>query len=972
MVDYTGEEARLARLLRRVALAAALLAIVALVGAYFGPTAAFFTQPPFVSNSVAALGLLALLAWFAAADVRRFRALAVILAGSLGLGAAVFILLIFSPNGPAQQAPLLIGAVVCAALAVAVAWALMQARPAAPAWQPWMTDKPLTRAEQVGRAVSVVVGLASVVGVAAHIVFSFTGPAEVVAFFTQPLMVGGSAVKIGALAACLLLAAWDIRRRQEMLTVFILANAVSLVAVLVTHLGINRFGATAVVLGGATTTTRDIMLGALLLDGSVIALFALLLAAMNRALLDHVVYFTPLQFRALEAVSETLIEGGASETTPPYQIALRADGYLGSFASRRIWVSRIAVMGVDFLPLLWLQPPLRFQNPALRRDFIDLHFKHEVVNARGLYALLERHAPDLIDIIEAGMRFNMQMTYLGYYGDPRVQAAIGYTPFSERPEGRKAKPIRRHPPLNVTTPEDLRRVGTDTISSADVVVIGSGAAGAVLAHQLAAQGRDVLVLEKGLYVPPDDFSEDEVDMISRLYREGAFQISQSLRFTILQGSCVGGTTVVNNAVCFDTPERVLRRWNDPAGANAGIDETAYCASQQAVRDLLSVKSIKDSTKTRPWEDVLNPGDRFISKGVAAYLKDQPHEYDVIEANIVDCLGCGYCNIGCRYGRKLSMLDTLLPEAQQAHGARFRILSEAEAVRLNGEGGVVREIVVRLGGRRELRIRNPKTVIVSAGTVASSWLLMQSGVGKGALPVGRGISFNMGSPLHGYFGEKIDSYAGLQIAHYLALKDHPEFVYETWYNPPIAQALTMPGWLDTHFRNMQHYDQMAAVGVLVGTEPVAYLKPSTLFRGMPDVVYRPTARDLDALVEALVILGRILFAAGALEVYASTRKHRSYTSGRALYTSEGDLDHLRDLVKDDRDILLGTGHPQGGNAISKVRGVDGARGGVVAPDFRVHGFSNLYVCDASVFPSATTVNPQLSVMTMAHYAAGLIQ
>ena len=972
MVAYSPEEIRLGRLLRGIALAATAACLITLVGAYVGPSTTFFVEPPFVSNTVAAVGLLALLAWFAAADVRRFRAMIATLVGGFALGAVILALLYFSPNGSAQGALLLVSAALCAALALIVGGFASQARSPAPPWTPWMTDKALSGWEGVGRLLCGLLGVGAAVAVIGHAVFSYTGPAGLVAFFRQPLMVGGSAVKIGVLAACLLLAAWDIRRHREMLTVFILGNAVSLVAVIVTHLGINQFGDAAVTVEGFTTTARNVMFGALLLDAGVVVVFAILLLMMNRRLLDHLGFFAPLQFRALEAIAETLIEGGDLEAVPPYQIALRADTYLSSFESRRIWVARLAVTGLDFTPLLHLQPPLRFLSPAARREFIDLHFKHEVVQSRGVYALLERRAGWIIDIIEGAVRFNIQMAYIGYYGDPRVQKGIGYTPFSERPEGRKAKPIRKYAPLNVISPDDLRRQGTDTIPNADAVVIGSGAAGALLAHQLAEAGRDVLVLEKGLYVHPDDFSEDEVEMVSRLYRDGAFQIAQSLRFTILQGSCVGGTTVVNNAVCFDTPDRILARWNDPAGANAGIDVTAYRQSQAAVRDLLSIKSIKESSKTRPWEDVLNPGDRFISKGVEAYLQGQPYEYDVIEANITDCLGCGYCNIGCKYGRKLSMLDTLLPKAQQEHRDHFRVISEAEAVRLNGDNGTVREIVVRLQDRRELRIRNPKTVVVSGGTIASSWLLMQSGVGRGELPVGRGISFNMGSPLHGFFGEKVDSYAGLQIAHYLALKDHPEFVYETWYNPPVAQAITMPGWLDTHFNNMRHYDQMAAVGVLVGTEPVAYLTPSRLFRGLPDVIYKPTERDLNALIEALNILGKILFAAGAQEVYASTRKYRSYASGRARYESVEDLDNLRDLVRDERDILLGTGHPQGGNAISKTRGRNGTTGGVVAPDFRVYGYNNLYVCDASVFPGATTVNPQLSVMTMAHYAANLIR
>ena len=43
-------------------------------------------------------------------------------------------------------------------------------------------------------------------------------------------------------------------------------------------------------------------------------------------------------------------------------------------------------------------------------------------------------------------------------------------------------------------------------------------------------------------------------------------------------------------------------------------------------------------------------------------------------------------------------------------------------------------------------------------------------------------------------------------------------------------------------------------------------------------------------------------------------------------------------------------------------------GVVDEDFKVHDIENLYVCDASVFPAPITVNPQLTVMALAHYAA----
>jgi choline dehydrogenase-like flavoprotein len=78
------------------------------------------------------------------------------------------------------------------------------------------------------------------------------------------------------------------------------------------------------------------------------------------------------------------------------------------------------------------------------------------------------------------------------------------------------------------------------------------------------------------------------------------------------------------------------------------------------------------------------------------------------------------------------------------------------------------------------------------------------------------------------------------------------------------------------------------------------------------------------------------------------------------------ERIRKDVKASRDISTGTGHPQGGNVMSN----DPATG-VVDSGFKVFGFENLFVCDASVFPTSLGVNPQVTVMALAHYAAPLI-
>ena len=991
MVNYSPSETQLQRLLNRIAAVAALIFVVGCILAS-GQSTSSLLGSPLGALAVAGPGLLGLLAWFGAADVRRHRQLIYLLVFGFGVGVIICVGLAITT---AQTLPLLPIAGVLVIGIVLVALRLNGAQTKAAIWSPWLTDKPfLSDWEKIGRVVVLVLGVASLLAAGAVVIAARMGWSGV--WLAPAVLTAGAALYLALMGACALFFARDVRRYTEIFTLFILGAVAGLVVALCVLRGQSN--------SGIPLDFGNSGLILTLVLAAIAAICIALKALMNRPLLDYLGFFNALDFRTLEAVAESLIDGKGAEKSTPYRIALRTDNYLSSFRSQRLWLAKGALMLLEFAPLTAFMPPINFLNPALRKDFIDANFKRNIVEARGIYWLFRQFEQSSnsfislvgrrsVDVIEGALRFNMQLTYIGYYSDPDAHAAIGYKPFSQREKNFPVKPIRRYPPLQVITPRDLSNSATDVIRNADVVIIGSGAGGGILAEQLASQGREVLLLEKGPYVPPDDFSEDEVDMLSKLYSDGALQIAQSLHFTILQGSCVGGTTVVNNAVCFETPQPVLDKWNEPSGWNAGIDDAIFRQAQQAVMKRMNIRRIDESLVTRPNDlaNVLNPGDSVLEQGIRNLMSAQTgadadkYEFGIVKANITDCLGCGYCNIGCAYGRKMSVLDEVLPCAQKTHGPdKFRIIADAKVTRLmsgnqvGSSGKKITGIVVEIAGKRELVIQNPKTVIVSAGTIASSWLLMQSGIGKD-LPVGRGLSFNMGSPLYGVFPNKLDSYAGLQIAHYLKVKDHPGFVLETWYNPPVAQALSMPGWLDTHFLNMSRYDHIAAAGVLVGTERNGYLSPALFLRGSADVVFSPTPQDLSKLADAFVEFGRVLFSAGASEVFASTRRYHSYMADsgtRGMLLKSDELLQFHSLIKDDRDILLGTGHPQGGNAISKNRGKLLAKheftGGVIDPDFKVWGYDNLYVCDASVFPGSLTVNPQLTVMTLAHYAAARIR
>jgi choline dehydrogenase-like flavoprotein len=792
--------------------------------------------------------------------------------------------------------------------------------PASPPWTP--QERRLT---VLLRVLAAAFGLA----VFAYLLPALVGPWRF--WFVKLPFVTNSVVKIGVLGLLAWFASADVRRYRLLVVLLIVGHLISLLSMV-----------TVLLWGDVTDPVvdlRTVLWGAMLLDGMILTLLIWFSTTAERARYD-LKYLSPLQLRGLTALAEVSITGadGFDPVLSAEEAARNVDRYLSAFKGRSKWVSKLDLMGLELYPLLSFRPPLSHLEPGARRRFIERRFYKEV----GL-----RLTPALWRfLIRAMIEMGKQLCYLGYYNDARTFDSIGYVPFSKRKEAAermRQSPIPPRMPLDVDAPLDVH----SEVVTADVVIVGSGAAASILAHGLAERGREVLLLERGSFVDPSQFTEDEAEMLGKLYADGALQLTKTFDFQVLQGSCVGGSTVVNNAVCFKLPEEVLERWNDPDSLDAGLDPAGIWSSFEHIWKLIHVQPQN--------HDNLNRGARYFKSGIESLkLGEPPNQFHFVDANIQGCLGCGYCNIGCKYGKKLSMLDTILPMTQHDFPGRLRILSDCEAERLRAVGKRITAVRCRLGDGRLIEVRG-NTFVVAGGALSSSVLLLRSGAG--GKRVGKQVSFNMGSPMAALFDRVVDSYDGLQISHYLELSPGRGYVLETWFNPPVAQSLSMPGWFEDHFRNMRRYNRMTSTGVLVGTESNAEAVLGGLTGRQID--YKPTPADLAKLVEGLILTGRIYFAGGAQKVMPSTFQYYEFGSPE-------ELAGLRDLVRDASDITIGTGHPQGGNAVSKR-----PERGVVDPQFRVWGYDNLFVCDASVFPSSIGVNPQLTVMALAHYATPFV-
>jgi choline dehydrogenase-like flavoprotein len=616
---------------------------------------------------------------------------------------------------------------------------------------------------------------------------------------------------------------------------------------------------------------------------------------------------SPTEALCYRALAEVVIGDYKAEGYSFDGVVKDFDRYLSRIQSQQKNQAKLVYLALQFLPLLFLGIPLTWMGVEERKSCI----KNRFYRSTGMLLTVIRSAKQLV--------------YFIYYGSSPSFASTGYVMFEDR---RRFKEMPKQPnpePLKVTYISTAREIHTD------ICVVGSGAAGAVAAYELAKNtGKRVTILEQGkYYVPQKDFTNIEPEMIGGLYKDGGLEMTQDFDLAVLQGICVGGSTTINNGICFRTPHAVLEEW-ERLGARIDLDKLEECFT--AVEKVIGTTAL-DRTKT-------NEGANRFYRG-AERLGLHPEWFDT---NFGECGGSGYCNLGCTYNRKLSMLLNYLPLALQ-HGAE--IIADAAALKIQTHGNTVGRILCKTSAGTRFSI-SAKHIIIAGGAINSSALLLRSGIKRN---VGTRLSFNITTPMMAEFPDAINAFDGVQMCCYVKGEG---YLVETTFNPPGASAVTMQGWFETLNERMRNYTHYAAAAPVVGSEPNGKVKLS-LF-GNTIVDYDMTAGDFRKLKEGMKTLSRIYLSAGADCVLPS-----SYDD--LVIRTESDCSKIDAEIQKPEDVSLSTAHPQGGNPMSDNRDI-----GVVGTDFRVHGFNNLYVCDASIFPTGVKVNPQLSIMGLAHYAA----
>jgi choline dehydrogenase-like flavoprotein len=488
----------------------------------------------------------------------------------------------------------------------------------------------------------------------------------------------------------------------------------------------------------------------------------------------------------------------------------------------------------------------------------------------------------------------------------------------------------------------------------DFVVVGSGAGAGVVAWRLAsAPSRPtVLVVERGPRLSPlQDFSHDELEMIRKLYRDGGLQQTQRFDMIVLQGDCVGGTTVINNATLYSIPPDLAKEWEDDHGISAMELDTAFGEVARAL-DLATLAPAAVNTRVA----------EAFEAGIAGYNRANGGTLGApgtVRAAHTHHLGEGLCNLGNKYLRKRSVLETFLPWAE---GNGAVVVSETEVFRLERDGGRnrVSHVAVRTRSGDIRRVKVKKAAVVAGGVIASSRLLFNSGIHHN---VGSRMSCNFALPAAFDFPRQILAFDGAQITMGSPLLQGG-IMYETYFNPPGAFALTLPFHLRRLQGAMARYPYLMNIGALVGSEPRGQVSARVGPLNSRGFSWSLGDRDRRQIRTALATLAEIGMHAGANHAMLPLRP------GVVLPLDPGSLrafkDGLAGYELTMRDIMMTTAHPQGGNCMSANPNIQ-----AVDTEFRVRGWQNLYVADGSLFPTSVTVNPQWTIQALAWMASSRI-
>ncbi len=524
-----------------------------------------------------------------------------------------------------------------------------------------------------------------------------------------------------------------------------------------------------------------------------------------------------------------------------------------------------------------------------------------------------------------------------------------------------------HSATPVPTPQELRlsplSFASDAKLECDVVVVGSGAGGSVIAEELAKSGFGVIVLEQGPYETSETFKQNEMRMMQKLFQQSGAAATKDLSFVLLAGRGAGGGTMVNWNTCLRPPARILSEWAREFGIE-GVTGQLFASYVDEVWKTMGVNAE---------ESQRNGNNSVLWEGSRALGYDEGTDYHLIERNAIGCdQRCDYCTYGCIYAAKQSTAMNYLPTAQKK-GARFVFDARVESVTI--EGGEAKGVVATCrSGEKDVRLDvKSRVVVAAAGGIETPALLLRSGVRD--KNVGKYLRLDPTVAVGGIFDRPIEPWKGPpQTVAVWKFIDMDGTYHGFWVEAAPAHpglfALSIP-WVSgrQHKDFMKRYYARSSASIVLARERSSGAV-SIDKDGYARVSYDLERRDRETLIRGMEETARILVAAGAVGVW-TTHNSQVFGGDGATPMKPGDLDSfsasLRRQGVEYNRMMLYSAHLMGSCRMSADPTL-----GPTSPSGELHTVKGLFIGDACVFPTTPGVNPMISIMAMARMTSESIK
>ncbi|KAG0125792.1 hypothetical protein HOY82DRAFT_492463 [Tuber indicum] len=510
----------------------------------------------------------------------------------------------------------------------------------------------------------------------------------------------------------------------------------------------------------------------------------------------------------------------------------------------------------------------------------------------------------------------------------------------------------------------------------DVVVVGSGCGGAVAAARLASEGLEVVVVDRGEWVSPDQFPLRETEAFNKLFSNGLASTTADGVIALISGETFGGGGVVNWAASLQTQGFVREEWATKHKLPFFLsNDYQDCLDKVCERMGVTTEGIKHNHRNQ----AMIEGCRKLGYSTVAVPQNTGATLPGDKEGTVREHADGYCGNGCGCGkkgdgRKMGTTHTWLPDAARA-GARFIQSYYTDRVLFSTDAKTKAIGVTGTWGPQKVPLKiMAKKVIVSAGSLNSPCLLLRSGLTNPN--IGKHLYLHPGVTIQAFFPERTDPWVGSPLTTACTQFENLDGSYhggklETAAMSPLMAASPLP-WLSSASlkRTLLNYRHSGLFFTIQRDRDPGMVTLNTC--GEPVVKYTISEADREMIQTSLLGLAKILYVQGAEEILPA-EEEGPYGHATHQFNNPGIMDRRfqRWLKKfaahgmGGEKTVYGSAHQMG----SCRMGNDGGIGSVVDPKGRVWGTEGLLVADASVLPSACGVNPMITVMAISEWIAG---